>query len=287
MLVLVVSLASAGTFERTCAATQASASANAGWEILGNRGLDGATDAKAGVDTANAAVRGAWGGERTVDLCPKDDRMGGLQVATEKMLEVQLPKPGQERTCLTTAAARATGGSTGEATVARDAIRASARASADIAVVTTNSASLGADVGAGGRFTGEWAWKGKGPNTEVRGTVTIRADQAYAAGSLDVPGLVQVRVWEGQVDAWVREGDVYRRVQQAVPVTLQPWAVLAGAKGSLCVTGTSSLGALADPRSKEFRGESGMDVAFDVAPSAQSPKAPAGDIPEFEPCGCE
>jgi hypothetical protein len=287
MLVLLVSLAAAGTFERTCAATQASASANAGWEILGNRGMDGATDAKAGVDAATAAVRGTWGGERTVDLCPKDDRMGGLQVATEKMLEVQLPKPGEERSCLTTATARAAGGSTGEATVARDAIRASTRASADIGVTATNSATLGADVGAGGRFTGEWAWKGKGTNTEVRGTVAIRADQAYASGSLDVPGLIQVRVWEGQVDAWVREGDAYRHVQQALPVTLEPWTVLAGAKGSLCVMGTSSLGALANQRTREFRGESGMDVAFDVTPSAQSPKLPTGEQPEFEACGCE
>ena len=177
------------------------------------------------------------------------------------MLEVQLPEPGQPRTCVTTARAAVRGGSTAEATV-DPTIHVSARSAADLTVETTNSSVVSADIGAAGSFTGAWSWKGKGPNTDVRGSVTISAAQAYARASIEVPGFLKAQVYEGKVDAWVREGDHYVRVQADAPVTLEPFGTLAGGKGGLCVTGSASLGGVADGRARAVAGDSALDASF-------------------------
>ncbi len=275
-----------GTVTRTCSSASASANVHASWEVLGHKGRDDKSEVTSDAGQATATVRAEWGGERSEDLCPQDDPMGGLKAATDTMLEVQLPKPGEPRSCMTTARAVATGGSTAQASV-DPALRVSARASADMAVDVTNSATMGADVGSAGTFTGVWAWRGKGPNTDVRGTVTISAGQAYARAAIEVPGLLKAQVYEGKVDAWVRQGDHYEHVQADAPITLEPYATLAGGKGSLCVTGNASMGGVADDRMRALAAESVLEAAFRLALSEQYPALPTGEQPEFGPCGCE
>ncbi len=292
MLVVALALAAspppapaAPAVSRSCATTSASATGNGSWELFGKPGRSSTHHADDTPGRAAASTEAAWGDVETQDLCPSDDPLGGITNATERLMEVQLPGQGAARSCVTTSEARATARGEGRAELDSEAIVMRAGGRASLAVRATNSATISADAGAGGSFAAMWSWRGKGPMTEVRGQVTVSVAQAYAGASLEVPELLWLSAWEGKVEAWVREGAAWRRVEGVAPMTLSPWVVLAGNKGSLCGRGSATVGGIATERNPSLQAESSIEARFELSASQAFP-ALAPDGPEFSPCGC-
>lgn len=276
----------AGT-TRLCATTEANASANGGWEVLGRSARDGRLDTREGQNAARAAVDVQFGGERTEDLCPAYDPMGGVGLAARTdLLEVELPQPGAVGGCYTTALATARGGAEGEAWVDATRIRARAGGRSAMEIAATNSGRMDADGGAGAAFVGEWAYRGGGPNTAVSGTVTIDLADAYAGAWIGVPGLVYAEAWDGNVRAWARQGDRYVKVEGPAPLTIAVDTVLPGRSGAVCASGSASVGARGDEENGGFESASGLDLALDVTGTSKAALPLQGESPSFGECGC-
>lgn len=288
LTILLVAPLFAGT-ARVCSETEANASLNGAWSLLGKDDRDGDTVIREGVTLARSSLDLQLGGERAEDLCPADDPMGSMDAPRFELLEVELPKPGGEAArggCYTRALAQAIGHAEGEAFVNPNRIHARATGQATMDLRAANSGRIDVDGGGGAAFLGEWTYRSGGPNTLVTGTVTISLADAYAGVWVNVPGLVYVESWEGRVNAWYRQGDRYERYEGPAPVTLEVETVRAGRAGSVCGSGSTSIGALADEATSGFSSSSSLEFEFNVAPSQHVPHLVEGDTPPFAPCGC-
>ncbi|MFZ5479833.1 MAG: hypothetical protein ACOZNI_23920 [Myxococcota bacterium] len=287
-LILFALPAFAGT-TRLCAATEADAAAHGNWRVLARDDRDEARDGEDGTSAAGADVEVHFGDTMFADLCPTDDPMGGLLLASRgEMLEVSLPGAGGGRQeCITKAWAIGAGTASGDAAVHPRLVRAEASGRADMVVDAGNSAQMEADAGGGGRFVGEWSWRVAGPNTQVQGSVHVDADEAYAGAFVEVPGLVQARAWGGRVEGWARRGGEWTRIEGAAPMDVTFDAVLQGTRGVVCARGAASVGALTDRAAGGFEAESALDLAIDATATDRAPTWLNGGGPEFGPCGCQ
>jgi hypothetical protein len=269
-----------------CTQTSATASANGAWKILDERDEDAAGDRREGGSAAAAFVSRRFGERRSEDLCGAEVLAGvERRGRVTDMIEVSLP--GEASACVADLVAEGSAESSGSAWAARNAMRAGAEGQVKMSSAVENAAEMEMDGGAGGEFDGAWAWRSDGPTTSLLGFVEVDVADAYAGAFLSAPGLALVQAWDGEVDAWVRQGDHYAHYVGPAPVRLEIGVVVAGKSGTMCASGSASAGA----RVSGGRGdEAGSRLSFELeaAASGEAPDlvAPGAEIPEFEPCGC-
>lgn len=274
---------------RLCAATEASVTANGSWEVLGRRDRDNAMGQQQGEDAATAQAPIAFGADRTDDLCPAGDPMGGITLPGRgDLVEVALPQPGQAvEGCVATGSAHATGTVTGAATVEKRRIAGTAKGGAEIATRASNGGAMDVDGGGGGSFVGQWDWRVKGQNTRLTGTVDVTVDPTYGNAWLSVPGLLFVQTHDGKVEAWVRGKDGWSRQEGASPMKIQVDAVLPGRMGAVCASGRASVGGKGDLASGGFKGGSSLALALEPVATEDAASPETGDAPKDVPaCGC-
>ena len=234
---------------RVCASTEASASANAAWQVLGDHVLDGDADEQEGGSFSRASITPEFGGSTTVSLCPLQDTRRGPAPSDRGMMEVDAPG-----SCASTVRASSTGQLDGWATTDPGALHVEAGGRSQMDVEASSGASIGVDGGAGGSFAATWAVRSPGPDSLLSGTLVIGVAEAYAGASIHVPGVVEAEASDGWVEASVRRDGRWVTYRGPAPATLEIRAVIPN-RSTLCATGSASAGGVASLQEPGFVGE--------------------------------
>jgi hypothetical protein len=272
---------------RACVDTAASASASVRSEILAQKGEDAAEDARSGAPSVSASVKRSWAWEKSLDLCPPDDPTGGLLIPGDKLFEVDLPVPGQPRTCVTHARAGADGTAEGAVAVDENTMHVVAAGRAGVQVTATNASEVDTSWTGGGRFATRWRWntlaRGIG-TTALKARIRIEASPT-AAGTLEIPDLAKLTIWENLVEGHVRRGATWEVVSGPPPMELYAEAVLVGTKGELCAMGDVSAVTRANRTSGRLTSAARIEVQVDAVERSDYPGYAKGG-PEFSGCAC-
>ena len=272
---------------RACVDTGASASAAVRTDILAQKVEDAAQDARDGSPEVSASVKRSWVWEKSLDLCPPDDPMGGLLIPGDKLFEVELPAAGKPRSCVTHARAGADGTAEGAVAVDANSMHLVAAGRAGVQVTATNASEVDTRWTGGGRFATRWRWNtlltGAG-TTALKARIRIEASPG-AAGSLEIPDLAKLTVWEGRIEGHVRRGARWEAVDGPPSMELYAEWVVVGTKGELCATGDVSAVAKADRTTGRRTEAARIEVQVDAVERSDYPGFAEGG-PVFSPCGC-
>lgn len=281
-MLLFASLAQAGVWN-VCAATEATASVNAGWTIVEVRDADDASDTDKGVFNASSSVVRRFQPSREEDFCKATDGLGGATRRwTTEMISIDMV-PGQN-SCPTTIWGDAYGDTGSRASVEPYKIAGMATGHAVTTADAGNTGTISVDGGGGAGFVAEWIWQVPGSVAAVEGVIEIDDSSAYNGATLDIPGWAQVDAYDGMVDAWVRRGSEWVHLTGPAPMDIE-FGANVGSRGSVCAAGKATSGSQAQP-GEASAGGSGIHFTLDSVRVATPADAMPTDGPEFEPCGC-
>ena len=291
MILVLVNAALAATppVTRTCASAAASSSATVAWEVLAQKGSDVAEDARDGSPSVAASLKRSWGWEKSLDLCP-DDPAGGLLVPGDRLFQIEayndaLPSPDVPRSCVTVARGTLEGTAEGAAESEDNVMHAVAAGRSGLAVTASNVTELTTSWTGGGRTTASWGWKtGSRTTSLLRATIRVEGSTT-AGGSVEVPDLARLTLWEGKVEGQVRKRDRWETVSAPPPLELVAEAVVIGGKGNTCASLDASAISRGDRFSAREVAAARVDVRIEALPEEAYPAlAPGG--PEFTGCAC-
>ncbi len=282
MLVLTAT-ALAGVWN-VCSATEATASANAGWTIVEVRDSDGGQDVQRGTYTANSSLVRRFEARRDEDLCNATDGVGGATRRwTSELIAVDaLPVGGS---CKTSIWAEGYVDAGGRAKVTPYEISGSVVGHSVTRAAAGNTGVMSVDGGGGAAFVAEWDWQVPGRTAEVAGTVVVDAQSAYNGSSLQIPGWATVEAFDGKVDAWLRRGGAWVHVTGEAPMNLE-FGAISVPRGRVCAQATTSSGAQSQVGESGIGG-SGIHFTMDTVRSTAAIDATPMSGPTFDECGCE